>query len=307
MTGLMITDEEMQLCQTRSNRIDPAHAKKLYHIGSYRRALPVSIDRMIENAYDWEHLPFVHPSSFSDILCVESGSWGWRAKVELPPLGSKRYQLIELLVDHSRRYWATSILDGSGIEIHTQATGKAAPELKTHGMEPREIEIDVRFYLPGAPDDEGQEAFILKYMRTQYAMLYDEDEALMSSRQKALDNQKGRSGAGGASDGFGDIYVGEIQNMDPQKSYIIDTPSGAFAVRFWQGAWRTYSATCPHLLGPLQDARIDNRGIIQCPWHGYEFDIQTGQNIGGNCGPLSNKARLLEKNGVFYLASQQSP
>ena len=34
------------------------------HVGTYRRVLPVNLERMFENALDWEHLPHLHSSSF---------------------------------------------------------------------------------------------------------------------------------------------------------------------------------------------------------------------------------------------------
>jgi hypothetical protein len=43
---------------------------RLDHVGSYRRRLPVSLDRMYENALDWQHLPHLHSSSFGSIDCV---------------------------------------------------------------------------------------------------------------------------------------------------------------------------------------------------------------------------------------------
>ena len=47
-------------------------SSQLPHVGTYRRVLPVSLVRMYENTLDWEHLPFVHDSSFSSIECLGS-------------------------------------------------------------------------------------------------------------------------------------------------------------------------------------------------------------------------------------------
>ena len=39
---------------------------------------------------------------------------------------------------------------------------------------------------------------------------------------------------------------------------------------------RAYSGVCPHLGGPLLQARVrDER--IRCPWHSYEFDAVDGR------------------------------
>jgi len=52
-------------------------------VGSYQRRMPVSLDRMYENALDWAHLPFLHQSSFASIELIEAGDWGWRPGVPL--------------------------------------------------------------------------------------------------------------------------------------------------------------------------------------------------------------------------------
>ena len=51
------------------------------HVGTYRRVLPVSVERMYENALDWEHLPYVHAGSFKAIEPIDAGPWGWRAEI----------------------------------------------------------------------------------------------------------------------------------------------------------------------------------------------------------------------------------
>ena len=51
------------------------------HVGSYRRRLPVSLERMYENTLDWQHLPHLHSSSFTSLAIETAGAWGWRASV----------------------------------------------------------------------------------------------------------------------------------------------------------------------------------------------------------------------------------
>jgi nitrite reductase/ring-hydroxylating ferredoxin subunit len=37
------------------------------------------------------------------------------------------------------------------------------------------------------------------------------------------------------------------------------------------------SEVCPHLGGPLADARLEDDGCaLRCPWHGYKFDTRSG-------------------------------
>src|SRR6516164_5956966 len=77
------------------------------HIGTYRRKLPVSLERLYENAIDWEHLPYLHRLSFSRIERIDSGDWGFRARVWTHPYEEQRALVIELNLDRDCRRWIT--------------------------------------------------------------------------------------------------------------------------------------------------------------------------------------------------------
>ena len=72
------------------------------------------------------------------------------------------------------------------------------------------------------------------------------------------------------------------------------------------GEYFAISNRCPHEAGPLcagmitgivlSDGpgkyRIERKGeFIRCPWHGWEFDIRTGQSW---CDPKSTKVRAFQ-------------
>ena len=63
----------------RYTYVPPLPGSRVEHAGTYKRTLPVSLERMYENALDWEHLPHLHASSFSSLQCLDAGAWGWRA------------------------------------------------------------------------------------------------------------------------------------------------------------------------------------------------------------------------------------
>jgi nitrite reductase (NADH) small subunit len=42
------------------------------------------------------------------------------------------------------------------------------------------------------------------------------------------------------------------------------------------GAISVLNGVCPHEEGPLGEGTIEN-GCVVCPWHGYAFDLRTGE------------------------------
>ena len=207
----------------------------LTEVGTYRRALGGSLERLLENTLDWEHLPWLHSSSFSSIECLDAGRWGWRATVG--SIATKSDVGLELLLDADRSTWVSRTTDGLGVvtEIWTTAVATGA----------RSCEVTVTFH---APNVRSETAVKLgrAYARL-YERLYDEDESMMIGRQAALDARL-------------DVPV-----------RVVDVDGERYA----------FKARCPHLLRSLDDAPVVD-GIVQCPWHGYRFDVRTGINLDGH-------------------------
>jgi nitrite reductase (NADH) small subunit len=43
------------------------------------------------------------------------------------------------------------------------------------------------------------------------------------------------------------------------------------------GAWFALDGLCPHQGGPLGRGQLCGR-VLTCPWHGWQFDVATGQH-----------------------------
>jgi phenylpropionate dioxygenase-like ring-hydroxylating dioxygenase large terminal subunit len=98
------------------------------------------------------------------------------------------------------------------------------------------------------PDDSAERlervgAFHLRL----YQLLWDQDEAMMTRRQALLD--------------------GRLPTA--MREVVVD------------GVRRRHATVCPHLGGPLDQAPVSG-GCVQCPWHGYRFDLCTGRNVDGH-------------------------
>ena len=236
------------------------------HIGTYRRKLPVSLERLYENAIDWEHLPYLHRLSFTRIERIDSGDWGFCARVWTRPYEEQRALVIELNLDRDCRRWITRTLEGSGTgtEIWTHAFSLAA----------RTTLVVVDFFVPGAA---GPAAVRLwDYYQRLYAQLYDEDVAMMTVRQTALDH----IGAGQTSGKATREVIGEIAELREQLPLETDFAGMRFKIIELDGKLVAFSARCAHLMGPLGEGRIEG-GVVECPWHGYRFDIRNGECISG--------------------------
>jgi nitrite reductase/ring-hydroxylating ferredoxin subunit len=236
------------------------------HVGTYRRELPVSLERLYENAIDWEHLPYLHRSSFSRIEPIESGDWGFRARVWTHPFEEQRGLVIELKIDRDCRRWITRTLEGSGIgtEIWTHAFSLAE----------RTTLVVVDFFVPGAAETAAVR--LRDYYQRLYARLYDEDVAMMTVRQTELDRIRAGQPSGQATR----LVIGEIADLHARLPLETDFAGMRFKVVELGKKLVAFSARCAHQMGPLAEGRIEG-GVVECPWHGYRFDIRSGECVSG--------------------------
>ncbi|MCI0636032.1 MAG: hypothetical protein L0206_19265, partial [Actinobacteria bacterium] len=99
-------------------------------VATYRRTVGASLERVIENVLDWEHLPWLHRGSFSSIELHDAGDSGWRAAVGLQPAERGRRVEIEVRFEASRERYVTRTLAGvgQGTEIWTRIDPRAGHE-----------------------------------------------------------------------------------------------------------------------------------------------------------------------------------
>jgi nitrite reductase/ring-hydroxylating ferredoxin subunit len=263
--------------------IEAFPSSQLPHVGTYRRVLPVSLARMYENTLDWEHLPYVHESSFRSIECLEAGPWGWRAQT-VSPRGDESE--IELRLDRACRRWITRTLSGrnQGAEIWTHA----------FPIESERVDIVVDFFVPGVAPEHREK--VGKVYAGVYSTLYDEDVAMMVERQQQLDRRLERSGRDdrevdlGARTGLSFPSSVEVGG----RPYVLNEMAGALVV---------YPALCPHQLGPLTRAEIID-GAVTCPWHGYRFDVRSGNCVSGQSCRFAEVPEIEEKDGRVQLRAR---
>ena len=267
--------------------VPAAKGSRLDHVGSYRRRLPVSLDRMYENTLDWQHLPHLHCSSFCSIEIEAAGAWGWRATVASGDGQAAAKSVIELRLDRDARRWITRNLVGPHV----------GAEIWTHVfvVSERVLDIIVDFFVPDVPP--GAKDKVGKAYARSYERLYDEDVEMMTERQRQLDQRL---------DGIDESQVIEV-DAEASLPQAVTLSDRQFVLNKLDNAesngsnpWVIYPAQCPHQLGPLENAALIN-GVVRCPWHGYEFDVRTGACVSGSHCQFGRMPKITELEGRVQL------
>ncbi|MDJ0788145.1 MAG: Rieske 2Fe-2S domain-containing protein [Myxococcota bacterium] len=244
---------------------------------TYERRVAASSKRVWENVLDWEHLPSLHASSFVSIRCEGSGPWGWRAVVGIEGMEGPRDTSIELLVDRAKDHYVTRTLagPGAGNEIWTRVQPDGTDA--TH--------VSVAFHLEGVPAESREyvgQAFVNLYTR-----LWDEDEGMMVERQRMLDAGRLKPAPPArAPHALGD--AGELRARLPE---VVEAHGRAYRIVEDEGELLAHPTVCPHWGGPLDEAPLES-GAVACPWHGYRFDLRSGQERSGRRCRLGDLPRV---------------
>ena len=64
-----------------------------------------------------------------------------------------------------------------------------------------------------------------------------------------------------------------------------------------------HSTICPHMLGPLGGSALEG-STIECPWHGYRFDVRSGESVDGRGMRLRRAPRVEIEEKVAELAGR---
>lgn len=257
------------------------------HVATYTRELPISLDRMYENAIDGEHLPHLHRSSFSELTILDSGKWGWRAKGHLAPKSFMNKMELELKLDRDKHRWITRTLSGLG----------KGSEIWTHAipLEDHKIKVIVDFYVPKLPKF-LKSMYESEYIKT-YAKLYDEDLWMMATRQHELDRLKNRKAPENKEIlNTSTIHLGSEADVSQALPMEFTLQGHPYRLIKLENEWIAHSSTCPHMLGPLQNSDIKN-GQVECPWHGYMFDVKTRECTTGQKCKLAPAPKVLIDQG----------
>ena len=233
---------------------------KRLKIATFSKIIHANTTRMFENIFDWEHLPHVHPSSFSSVRCFHLGAKSLQCEVGLSPhrLGLK--QNIQVYACEKRLLWIVTIKQGflKGLTIRSRLTV----------LSPSAFRVCIHFFAP-LPFFHWFALGPLLWLS--YRKIYAEDEAMILTRQRELDRFKVDSNTPLKSV----QRIGLYSEITKKLPYFFSHADRPYLLVMDQGSLKSFEGRCPHMLRPLQDAPIKNN-YLRCPWHGYEFSLTTG-------------------------------
>ena len=229
----------------------------LHLAATYRRRVDASLVRIWENVFDWEHLAHLHDGSFAECTLIDSGPWGWR--VNLMTVGAPAAQTIELRADRAGGRYTSAMLDGAGAGTEIRVALVSAG--------PDRVDVTVDFHIPESRP-ERLKALGAAYVAA-YARLWDEDEAMMQQRERALSQRRTPDRTAPPLD------LGDERAVRAALPMAFEFGSAPFRLVDVAGEIVAHSSVCPHWLGPLDEAPVVD-GSIRCPWHGYRFAVVSG-------------------------------
>jgi len=74
--------------------------------------------------------------------------------------------------------------------------------------------------------------------------------------------------------------VCDAADVTEQSPAVVEFDGTKIAVFLADGEYFALDAVCPHQGGPLEDGKVED-GCVYCPWHGWQFDLQSGDHVHG--------------------------
>lgn len=83
----------------------------------------------------------------------------------------------------------------------------------------------------------------------------------------------------------GYVKMATLDELPPGAAKEVEHEGRIYALFNRDGEVSAIDGICPHQGGPLAEGqRLDN--VVTCPWHGWQFDVATGQSL------LARRVRL---------------
>ena len=72
------------------------------------------------------------------------------------------------------------------------------------------------------------------------------------------------------------VKAASVDQIEEGSGSVIEAEGKSVAVFNIEGKFHAIDNMCPHRGGPLGEGSLDGN-VVTCPWHGWLFDVTTGQ------------------------------
>ena len=73
------------------------------------------------------------------------------------------------------------------------------------------------------------------------------------------------------------VTVARVDEVPPDSARLVRAGDVELALYSVDGKFYATQNQCLHLKGPLGDGDLDGP-VVTCPWHGWQYDVRTGEN-----------------------------
>ena len=73
------------------------------------------------------------------------------------------------------------------------------------------------------------------------------------------------------------VTVARMEDVPPGTARTVRAGKRELALFNVDGKFYATQNECLHLKGPLGDGELGGP-VVTCPWHGYQYDVRTGEN-----------------------------
>jgi len=71
-----------------------------------------------------------------------------------------------------------------------------------------------------------------------------------------------------------------VNDVSPESPEVVEVDGQFVAVFESDGEYYALDNACPHQGGPLGQGKVEDE-CVYCPWHGWQFDVETGEHVQG--------------------------
>ena len=115
------------------------------------------------------------------------------------------------------------------------------------------------------------------------------------------------------------VEIGAKADLEPGERTVVETDKGSIGVFNVDGEYYAVRNNCPHRGGPVCEGKVeralvsdwpgvgervkrayDDKPAITCPWHGWDFYLDSGEHVGLDSIKVPTYDTIVE-DGTIYV------